>query len=472
MESILELYSERFGRTPATVMPIAGAGSSRRYWRLTPGTDCGAVIATVGSDPEENRAFIALSKVFAGRGLAVPRVLAVSSDGMTYLQTDVGTRSLFDAVTDARASADMDLEHNLLENAVRLLAEFHKRASDIDFEALCPEPVMDARAVIADLNYFKYCFLMAAGVSFNAAALEADFGRLAARACALSTDGLLLRDFQSRNIMLDSDGLMSVIDFQGARRGPTAYDVASLLWQSRLALSDAERRRLTETYIEAACVTDRQAFMLRLADMRLLRMLQTLGAYGLRGLVEHKGLFLTSLPKALRELSSIPPEVMESMPELKRVVDSLMALRRFDSPAATDGRLTVSVGSFSYRRGIPEDMSGNGGGFVFDCRAIHNPGRYEEYRHLTGRDRQVREFLEERTDIAAFINHALAMVTPAVECYVLRGFSHLQVCFGCTGGRHRSVYCADAVARAIADAFPEVHVTLFHREQRIEEMLQ
>ncbi len=127
-------------------------------------------------------------------------------------------------------------------------------------------------------------------------------------------------------------------------------------------------------------------------------------------------------------------------------------------------KLTVRIQSFSYKRGIPKDPSGNGGGFVFDCRFIHNPGRYEPYKKLTGRDPEVITFLEEKSSIEKFISNVLAIVTEAVENYSERNFSSLCIFFGCTGGQHRSVFSADKVAEYLEDKY-DLDVQLFHREQ-------
>ena len=126
------------------------------------------------------------------------------------------------------------------------------------------------------------------------------------------------------------------------------------------------------------------------------------------------------------------------------------------------GELTVDVMSFSYKRGIPDDTSGNGGGFVFDCRAIHNPGRYEPYKKLTGMDEPVIKFLEAESNIAEFLENAYALVDNMVDTYKRRGFTHIQVCCGCTGGQHRSVYSAEHIARHVAGKFG-VRVVVTHK---------
>lgn len=130
--------------------------------------------------------------------------------------------------------------------------------------------------------------------------------------------------------------------------------------------------------------------------------------------------------------------------------------------------LTVTVLSFSYRLGLPEDPSGNGGGFVFDCRAVHNPGRYEPYKQLDGRDAPVRDFLEDDGEILTFLDHCYSLVDASAERYMARGFTDLQVAFGCTGGQHRSVYCAEALARHLQQKYAnrELAVNLYHRERK------
>ena len=151
------------------------------------------------------------------------------------------------------------------------------------------------------------------------------------------------------------------------------------------------------------------------------------------------------------------------------VLRELVSLPRFARSSGDDGRLLVRVSSFSFKNGIPEDPTGNGGGYVFDCRSIHNPGRYEPYKKLTGRDEPVIRFLEDDGEIVNFLEHVYGVVDPHVQTYSDRGFTSLMVSFGCTGGQHRSVYCAEHLAHYLAEKYPEVKVELVHREQNIKE---
>lgn len=471
MNELESLYESLTGSAPSSVVPLAGEGSARRYWRLTGVRD---VVGAVGTSRRENDAFVYLSGFFRAHGLPVPEVLAVSADGMTYLQQDVGDTSLYSLI--AAAGGDWPAVEPLLHRVMELLPRFQTSASDVSFDlSRCyPRQAMDRRAAMWDLNYFKYCFLKPSGVEFDEDCLEDDFQTLA-EAAADNPDGLLmLRDCQSRNVMIDGSGNPYFIDFQGARFGDGLYDVASFVWQARAGFPAELRERLVDTYRSALARElgyEPAGFSRRLEVMVLFRILQTLGAYGFRGFVEHKAQFLTTIPQAIANLR----ESLERLPDgfvpyLAEVLRTMTSLPRFAARGDADG-LTVTVMSFSYKKGMPEDASGNGGGFVFDCRGMHNPGRYEQYKPLTGRDRPVIEFLEQRGEIQPFLEHCYALVDPSVECYMRRGFTDLMVCFGCTGGRHRSVYGAEHMARHLSERYG-VRVRLVHREQGIEEVFQ
>jgi RNase adaptor protein for sRNA GlmZ degradation len=194
--------------------------------------------------------------------------------------------------------------------------------------------------------------------------------------------------------------------------------------------------------------------------------MQAMGAYGFRGFYEKKEHFLKSIPFALKNLETLLAKntIQVKLPELFKVLKAVTESVFLKTISPSNDRLTVRISSFSYKKGIPHDPSGNGGGFVFDCRAIHNPGRYAEFKHLTGKDPQVQEFLEEKSTIAGFMASVISLVSQSVEVYSSRGFSHLCVNFGCTGGQHRSVYAAEKLAEYLKNNYP-VTVVLQHVEQ-------
>lgn len=468
-----QLYKTYYGVAPESITPLTGSASNRRYFRISSAS--GTCIGAVGTDRLENEAFIAISRHFRSKGISVPEVFAVSEDGMSYIQEDLGADVLFDRLQKARKSGEgLDEVEDLL---CRTMAELPKIQFEgghgLDFSICYPQPSFDRRMVMFDLNYFKYCFLKATGLEFNEVKLQDDFERFADDLLEDDMDTFMYRDFNARNVMI-CDGRPCFIDFQGGRRGPIYYDVASFVWQARAAYPDCLKERMVKSYLEGLSeymTISRELFDRRLRLFILFRLLQVLGAYGFRGWTEHKANFVTSIPAAIDSLKVLVSNGFESYPYLVETLRKMTGLSRFTNISPEDGKLEVKVYSFSFKRGVPYDPSGNGGGYVFDCRSIHNPGRYEPYKKLTGRDEPVIRFLEDDGEITGFLEHVYGVVDPHVETYMRRGFTSLMVSFGCTGGQHRSVYCAEHLAHHLASRFPDVRIRLIHREQGIEEMV-
>ena len=454
------------------------AGSNRQYSRTVDETGR-SVVRVVGTCRAENHAFIYLAQHFRCKGLPVPEVYRVSEDEMEYTQEDLGDTLLFDYIRQGRETGCFsEAEKDMLRRVVRLLAHVQTEGAEgIDWSVCYPVPAFDRQSVFWDLNYFKYCYLKATEEEFSEPALEADFHRLADALLACPETGFMYRDFQSRNVMI-RNGAPYLIDFQGGRRGPVLYDLVSFLWQAKANFPAALRQELIGEYederrlIATARGNGVQPFTQeQIGVFVLFRTLQVLGAYGFRGYFERKPHFLQSIPYALRnasELLELHPALRVAYPEISRVLQALAAAATTDDRrehAEQASEMTVTVYSFSFKKGIPEDKSGNGGGYVFDCRSTHNPGRYDAYKHLTGRDKEVVDYLEHDGEILTFLESVYRLIDHHVERFVSRGFSHLQVAFGCTGGQHRSVYCADATARHLRERFPGIHVELIHREQ-------
>ncbi len=474
MQQLLELYRQWRGQEPASHGRLPGAGSNRTYYRLTD-AEGQSVIGCIGTSREENHAFVVLARHFAGLQLPVPEVLAVSDDEMCYLQQDLGDCSLFDCLRHGREaggnySAD---ERQLLRQAILQLPRLQfAGALGLDFSVCYPQPEFDETNVFFDLNYFKYCFLKATGLDFHELRLEADFRRLATDLTAHGdNDAFMYRDFQARNVMVAPAGLF-FIDFQGGRRGPFYYDLASFLWQASARYPDALRQQLIDVYYDEArqyhAMPTRNDFDARLRLFVLFRTLQVLGAYGFRGYFERKQHFIDSIPPAISNLRALLGPVTAAYPCLHEVLQRLVlqpGMQPRPKPDPAEG-LVVRVFSFSYKKGIPEDESGNGGGYVFDCRSTHNPGRYEPYKQLTGLDAPVIRFLEDDGEILTFLDSVYRLAEAHVERYMQRGFTSLMFSFGCTGGQHRSVYCAQHLAEHLHRKYG-IAVRLTHREQGI-----
>ena len=466
---------------------IQQQGSNRVYSRVTD-EQGRSVIRVEGTNRDENRAFIYMARHFHKLGLPVPELYSVSDDEMTYTQEDLGNTLLFDAIKNGRETGNFnETERTLLERTLRALAHIQvEGAKDFDWNICFPVPEMDERAIRWDLNYFKYCFLKGTKIEFSEPKLEDDFDRLVFNLLARESSGLyslneqrewsfLYRDFQSRNVMI-KDGKPYFIDFQGGRKGPTQYDVASFLWQAKANIPASLRDELIDAYLDELknlqpCMAESE-WRAALPHFVLLRTLQVLGAYGYRGYFERKPHFLESIPNALKNLE----EIFTQNPELQQEYPTLFLLSKYlprttVKRRSTDGQsqcqaLVVTIYSFSFKHGIPADESGNGGGYVFDCRSTHNPGKYDEYKALTGLDQPVIDFLEKDGEILTFLNSVYALVDHHTERFIERGFDHLQVAFGCTGGQHRSVYCAEHLAQHLKEKF-NVQIELIHRERGI-----
>lgn len=469
MERVIQLYKDIFLKKPSGCVPLAGSASNRKYFRLV--DDKASYIGVLGTDAAENRAFVTLAEHFRSKGISVPAILGVSSDFQTYLQEDLGDDVLFTIYIRARRRSEGLAEaEELLCKAVSQLPKIQfEGAEGLDFGICYPQPSFDRRMIMFDLNYFKYCFLKPSGLEFNEVLLQDDFERLADDLLLEDSDTFLYRDFNSRNVMV-KDGKPYFIDFQGGRRGPVYYDVASFVYHSRADYPQELQQRMLECYISGLSEykdVDREHFDTMLGRFRLFRLLQTLGAYGFRGMVEQKADFVVAIPNALRDLKSVLAMISDRYPYMNEVLGRMADLPRFVSRTSSEQVLEVKVMSFSFKKGIPADSSGNGGGYVFDCRGMHNPGRYAPYKALTGRDEPVIRFLEDDGEVFTFLEHVYGVVDPHVESFASRGFNSLMVCFGCTGGQHRSVYCAERLAAHLKEKYPDICVTLKHREQNI-----
>jgi aminoglycoside/choline kinase family phosphotransferase len=469
--SMVRLFERRFGTEPASVLEVSADGSNRRYYRLI-GPAMETAVGAWGPDPEENRAFISFTRAFHGGDLPVPELYGYDEDAGVWLLEDLGDTTLFDALAVARQREGTEFPASMEAVYRRVLRELPRFQVDgaqlIDFDVAYPRAAFDKQSIRWDLNYFKYHFLKLAHIPFNEQRLEHDFGTLTWFLLQADREYFLYRDFQSRNVML-REGEPYFIDYQGGRKGALHYDVASLLYDAKAAIPEPARARLLEAYLAALSAyvpVDRAAFLEHYRGYVVIRALQALGAYGYRGFFERKPRFLQSVPFAARNLAGILKRGLPlELPELEGTLRRIAERYAGEGEEAEAPGLKVRISSFSYRRGYPEDPGGHGGGFVFDCRGLPNPGRQLEFSDRSGLDRPVIGFLDGRAEAQVFWRDVWRLVERQVEEYLRRGFTSLSVAFGCTGGQHRSVYMAERLARHLADVFPQVHLRVDHRER-------
>ncbi len=462
------LFADLFKHQPDGITPLPKSGSSRQYFRLV-GTEQ-SVIGAFNADINENKAFFALTHHFISKGLNVPRLLSVSENQQYYLISDLGDITLYSMLScHLRNEEYSEKMMGYFKSSLAHLVRFQTEGADgLDFTCSYPKQVFDRRSVIWDFNYFKYSFLKPSGIVFDEEKLEDDFESFADYLLDDEMTYFHYRDFQSRNIMVKDDDLY-FIDYQAGRRGPCLYDVASFLYQAKAEIPQLQRDLLFGYYLSE--LSSKRKVDLALLTKRypafvLFRIIQTLGAYGYRGYFEEKAHFLQSIPLAIENLKHILKtsfannSIKYLAPLLSRLVDIYRLKAEQIEPF--EG-LTIDITSFSLKNGYPKMNPEHGGGFIFDCRSLPNPGRLMKFRDLTGLDLSVAEYLNDKPEVDTFINSSYDLIRSAADNYLSRGFSYISVGYGCTGGQHRSVYCAARLARMF-EGIQGVRVNLNHRE--------
>ena len=465
-EALRALYARTFAAPPGSVEALKADGSARRLFRM--GGPKAAVIGAVGPDPRENRAFLSFSRHFRAQKMNVPEILAESQAENVYIEEDLGDTTLFQYLTANRTGARIAPEVLAVYKKVAVeLPRFQTdAAAGLDYSLCYPRASFDRQSMLWDLNHFKYYFLRLSGIPFDEQALEDDFAKFADFLLEAPREHFLYRDFQSRNVMV-RDGEPWFIDYQGGRKGAMQYDIASLLYDAKADLPFSLREELLAVYLDAArerVKIDRADFLARFPGFALVRIMQAMGTYGLRGFYERKTHFLQSIPYAVRNLERLLqtydlPVRLPALSEVWRRLVTSSALRQYGSASMS---LTVRVQSFSYKGGMPADEKGHGGGFIFDCRGLPNPGREARFAPQTGKDKDVADYLGGDPSVRAFLEKTAELVTNSIQNYRTRNFTDLFVAYGCTGGRHRSVFCAESLARLLRAQ--GVAVELSHRE--------
>jgi len=452
MDVLKKLFERHFHSPADRIQPLQGllGASGRKLVRLADGKH--SAIGVLHDVREENVAFLEFSRHFRRCSLPVPEIYGEDLGNGAYLEEDLGDTTLFEFLTAHRDGENIAPEAvEAYRKVVAVLPRFQiEGGRDLNYKVCYPRASFDRQSIAWDLNYFKYYFLRLAGIPFNEQALEDDFGRLTKVLLGADRDYFLYRDFQSRNVML-RDGQPFFVDYQGGRKGALQYDIASLLYDAKADLPPELRQQLLDYYFDTLtnfAPVARDEFMRYYYPYVYVRVMQALGAYGFRGFYERKTHFLQSVPYALKNLRWLLQHAeLPSMPSLMQALRLIAGSEKLQSIATETENLVVRIFSFSFHRGLPNDESGHGGGFVFDCRSLPNPGREERFKDLTGKDAPVSEYLSQQESVHEFLARVTSLVDSSVSNYEARGFKNLMVSFGCTGGQHRSVYLAEQMAK-------------------------
>ncbi|MDZ7822415.1 MAG: phosphotransferase [Candidatus Marinimicrobia bacterium] len=351
--SLKKLFTSCFNEAPVMTEEMPRSGSYREYYRLTGGSGRSAV-GVYNEDRKENVAFLSFCRHFRSYGLPVPEIYAEDLDNYIYLQEDLGETTLYGYLE--RVYKDGIFPKPLIEIYKRVLEALPRfqllAGKTLDYSKCYPRYRFDRRSIMWDLNYFKYYFLKLAKIPFDEQELENDFNTFADFLLEADNDYFMYRDFQSRNIMLKEEKPF-FIDFQGGRRGPLQYDVASLLYDAKADIPQHIRDQLYEHYLNVLSEYlefDRKTFLKYYHAYVLVRIMQAMGAYGFRGFYEKKQHFLKSVPYAveniryLLETGSLPGNTPALNVVMERICreEKLMKYGRSDSD-----KLTLEVSSFS-----------------------------------------------------------------------------------------------------------------------------
>jgi aminoglycoside/choline kinase family phosphotransferase len=474
------LFRNWSGHNAESIVKLQESGSNREYYRLS--TQNISAIGVINDDFAENTAFVEFSRHFKNKGINVPEIYLTNLSNNIYLIEDLGNITLYDYIEQIKKNTGFS--DILVKTYKNVLTELQKIQIDagkgLNYNLCFPRSAFDRQSMIWDLSYFKYYFLKLANISFHEQQLENDFNTLIDYLLDTDTDFFMFRDFQSRNVMLNNNNNICFIDYQGGRKGALQYDIASLLYDAKADIPQDIREKLLDFYIDKLNKNyfrvDKKLFTEKYYGYVLIRIMQAMGAFGYRGFFERKTHFLQSIPYALKNLQYIIYNVKLpiNIPHLYKCFNDIVAsdkLQKIGIAKKNESNFTVVISSFSYKKGIPEDTSKNGGGFVFDCRAIHNPGRYNKYKNMTGLDYDVIDFFETKTNIHDFLHNVFEIVENSVYTYIERNFTNLAVNFGCTGGQHRSVYAAEQLAKYLNNKF-KINIVLNHIEQNISKQIK
>ncbi|MBR1769594.1 MAG: phosphotransferase [Bacteroidales bacterium] len=461
-EKILSLFQRVCSEKAESINELAAHGSNRKYFRIK--TKNASFIAVYNEDRKENEAFLSYADQMRERGIKVPKIYAEDLENNVYIQEDLGDETLFSFVKEHSWEENFPIYIKVLD----CLAEI-QMMENFDYTAAYPRKEFDRQSIQWDLNYFKYYFVKLAEIKFDEQKLEEDFQNLTSYLLSAERNYFLYRDFQSRNIMIKGDEVY-FIDFQGGRKGALHYDLASLLFDGKVKMPHKLRDELLDYYSEKMSLrlgSDKVKFKSMFYAYACVRIMQAMGAYGYRGYFERKESFLQSIPQAIENLKYLMQKTVFpiELKELHSVFTQIVNSKKLQS-LSKNAPLTVTIKSFSYKKGYPMDVSGNGGGFIFDCRALPNPGRYEKYKALTGKDSEVIEFLESKAEVKYFLDNVTKIVKQSIDNYLQRGFTHLFVAFGCTGGRHRSVFLAESLANELMQCI-DLKIIINHVEQNL-----
>lgn len=468
MTEILNIIKNKaeitFNKKVDNIIKLKQSGSYRNYYRIF--FDQSTILGVYNPDKQENIAFVCFANHFKNLGLNVPKILANFEQENIYFIEDLGDTTLYDYLQQC-TNENQKIE--IYKKVIDKLIDFQIKAIDnLDLSKAYPKAEFDKQSILWDLNYFKYMVLKIAKVPFDEQKLEYEFEILSSSLINVDSNYFLYRDFQSSNIMFFNNEIY-FIDFQGGRKGSFYYDLASLLFDSKAKLCHQTRQLLLEYYFKQFSnikPIDYKTYEKNFYNFVLIRILQASAAYCFRGLVEKKLSFIATIPYSIENIKFLleNKHISEQLPQLRQSLEFYANYSQVAQMFSNQRKVKVRINSFSFiKSGYPADEMNNEGGFVFDCRLLPNPGALEQYKRFCGLDAEIQTYLSGFEEVETFIVKCTEIVLNAIESYENKQYEHLQVNFGCTGGKHRSVYCAQKTYEILKNIF-KIDVEIKHIE--------
>ena len=340
LEILKALFKENYSEKILKIDALAETGSYRRYYRIF--TEAFNILGVINSDHRENEAYISFSKTFEDLNIDVPHIIYIAEDRLSYLVEDLGNTSLYQLASKNKGPKG-NLTHTALDmyqKTLIALSKLQKKTlKHLDTSLCYPRDTFDYQSIIWDLYYFKYYTLKLLRVNYDEDQLEKELHHLAKDLDSIEREAFLYRDFQSRNVMIKNEKPY-FIDFQGGRKGAIYYDIASLLYDANMKLHENDILHLSEYYYEKTIhnTISMTEYKLNLDKFAIIRLMQALGAFGLRGIIEKKPNFIPCIPYALAALSRLisSPKLKAIYPELNRNIAELKASSLLDSILKND----------------------------------------------------------------------------------------------------------------------------------------
>lgn len=321
-ENAKRFFENHFGEKSTQFVTLAQSGSARVNFLAQNQT--GKYIITYNENIAENESFLYFSELFSELNLNTPKIFSISDDRKIYIQEFLGEKTFSEIIAEEGLSENVQ---TLVKQTLKQLFELQEKTNGkIDFQKTFEYESYDELPVMHDLYYFKNFVADVLELEYHKSSLLKEFKEIINLIENLEPKGIMIRDFQARNIMVNNENKVSFIDYQSAMKGPLMYDVISFLFQAKANFPENFKNEMLEFYIQQFEDKEAQSQLKNsVKPIQMMRFLQVLGAYGFRGLIQRKQHFIASLDKGIQNITEFSEswDEMKNYPELKKVIEQL-----------------------------------------------------------------------------------------------------------------------------------------------------